>query len=171
MASRSPSPQVRRSPKSPRSPARRSRTPPRRGRGSEREKRNSKTLFIGNLPYHFRERDVAEYFDRCGRIRNVTVGINRRTGHSGGYAFVEYEDRHDAEDAYDRFHGYNLEGRRLRLDWDIGIEKKEIIMVEVDEDLLFIDVLVVLSIGEVGVLAVQDLLVEVQEVHDDLALR
>jgi len=86
--------------------------------------KNTCTLFIGNLPYHYRERDVAEYFERCGRLRLVTVGYNKRTGQSKGHAFVEYEDRRDAEDAFERFQGYSLEGRRLRIDWDIGIDKK-----------------------------------------------
>jgi len=104
---------------------RRSPVPRRRDFGSERDLRNSTTLFIGNLPYHFRERDVAEYFERCGTIVNITVGINRRTGQSKGHAFVEYEFRRDAEDAFERFQGYNLEGRRLRLDWDIGMDKKK----------------------------------------------
>lgn len=62
----------------------------------------SSTLFVGNLPYHFRERDVADYFERCGRLRNITVGINRKTGQSKGYAFIEFESRKDAEDAMDR---------------------------------------------------------------------
>src|SRR5262245_40679213 len=49
-------------------------------RGSERERRDSSTLFIGNLPYHFRERDLGECFERCGPIKSVTIGINKRTG-------------------------------------------------------------------------------------------
>jgi len=122
---RSRSPRHRRYSRSPpRYRPRRSPLPRRRDYGSERDLRTSCTLFIGNLPYHFRERDVAEYFERCGRLRNVTVGINRRTGQSKGHAFVEFEDRRDAEDAFERFQGYNLEGRRLRIDWDIGIDKK-----------------------------------------------
>jgi len=54
----------------------------------------------------------------------VVVGINKRTGQSKGYAFVEYEDRRDAEEAFQRFQGFTLEGRKLRLDWDVGIDKK-----------------------------------------------
>jgi RNA recognition motif-containing protein len=60
-------------------------------------------LFVGNLPYHFRERDLADYFGRCGRIRNITVGFNRRNNQSKGYAFVDFEDRRDAEDAFDKY--------------------------------------------------------------------
>jgi len=102
----------------------RSPIPRRRDYGSDKDLKNSCTLFIGNLPYHFRERDIAEYLERSGRIRNVTVGYNKRTGQSKGHAFVEYEDRRDAEDAFERFQGYNIEGRRLRIDWDIGLDRK-----------------------------------------------
>lgn len=70
---------------------------------SERDLRESTTLFIGNLPYHLRERDLADYFGKCGRLRSVTVGFNKRTGQSKGYGFVEFESRRDAEDAYDRY--------------------------------------------------------------------
>ena len=56
---------------------------------------------------------------------------------------MQFEDRRDAEEAYERynsqytqkadclllmqsrFNNYNLEGRRLRLDWDIGLNKKQ----------------------------------------------
>jgi len=92
---------------------------------SERELRDSTTLFVGNLSYHMRERDLADYFSKCGRLRNVTVGINKRTGQSKGYGFVEFEHRRDAEDAYERFNGYNIDGRRLRVDWDVGLDRKQ----------------------------------------------
>ena len=95
-----------------------------RARGSSRDRSHSACLFVGNLPYSFRERDVIEYFERCSPIRNITVGFNRRTGQSKGYAFVEFEHRHDAEDAFDRYNGYDFDGRRLRIDWDVGLDKK-----------------------------------------------
>jgi RNA recognition motif-containing protein len=62
--------------------------------------------------------------DRVGRVRNVTIGWNRRTNQSRGYAFVEFADRRDAEAAFDKFRDYSLDGRRLRCDWDVGLDKK-----------------------------------------------
>jgi len=134
--SHSPSPRTRSSKSPSRTPPpqngegekKRSRSPPRYRRRSpqrdERALRDSSSLFIGNLPYTFRDKDVAEYFERCGRVKSVVVGVNRRTGQSKGYAFVEFEDRRDAEDAFERYQGYTLEGRRLRLDWDVGLTQK-----------------------------------------------
>lgn len=74
-----------------------------RDTGNERDKRYSTCLFVGNLPYHFRERDLSDYFGRCGRIRNITVGLNKTNNQSKGYAFVDFEDRRDAEDAFDKY--------------------------------------------------------------------
>ncbi|CAG8521525.1 15025_t:CDS:10, partial [Cetraspora pellucida] len=115
------------------------RGPPRRSkpidRGSEKERRDSTTLYVGNLPYAFREQDVADMFERYGRLRKVTVQLDHYTGRNKGidwkcywmfsFAFVEFEDRRDAEDAFDKYNGTNVEGRRLKLDWDIGLSKKD----------------------------------------------
>ncbi|ORY08100.1 RNA-binding domain-containing protein [Basidiobolus meristosporus CBS 931.73] len=86
-------------------------------RGSESERLASTTLF--------RERDVADLFERFGRLRNVTVTIDRYTNRNKGFAFVEFEDRRDAEDAFDKYHNFVVEGRRLKMDWDIGRNKKD----------------------------------------------
>ncbi|KAL1936183.1 hypothetical protein VTP01DRAFT_317 [Rhizomucor pusillus] len=94
-------------------------------RGTEKERRESTTLFVGNLPYSFRERDVAAMFDKYGPIAKVTVPIDSITNKNKGFAFVEFEDRRDAEDAFDKYHGFSVEGRRLKLDWDIGLSKKD----------------------------------------------
>jgi RNA recognition motif-containing protein len=140
---RSPSPRRYRSPRRrnySRSPSRRSRSrsPPRREsyrpsrkspfRAYEREKRHSTSLFVGNVPYHLQQRDLFHVFERCGPVRSVVIGANRKTGQSSGYCFVTYEDRRDAEDAFEKFQGYNLHGRRLRIDWDIGLERKQQIL-------------------------------------------
>jgi len=119
---RSPSPRRYRSP-----PRRRShsRSPPRRSGSSREETRNSSSLFVGNLPYHLRERDVIDIFEKFGPVKLCTVGVNKKTGQSMGYCFISFEDRRDAEDAYDKYQGYNLDGRRLRIDWDAGLERKQ----------------------------------------------
>jgi len=108
-----------------RGPPRRSKPIDRYDRGSDKERRDSTTLYVGNLPYAFREQDVADMFERYGRLRKVTVQIDHYTGRNKGFAFVEFEDRRDAEDAFDKYNGTNVEGRRLKLDWDIGLSKKD----------------------------------------------
>lgn len=84
-----------------RSPPRyRSRSPPRRQfeqkrrapapvyRGTEEERARSTTLFIGNIPYGFEERDVAGLFERFGRLRQVYVPLDRFTRRNKGYHYL-----------------------------------------------------------------------------------
>ncbi|KAJ3140225.1 hypothetical protein HDU90_008452 [Geranomyces variabilis] len=106
----------------------RSRSPPRRRheitKASEELRKTSTCLYVGNLPYSFREEDVSELFDRYGRLRNVSVPQDRLTGRNKGFAFVTFEDRRDAEDAKHKYDQSTVEGRRLRIDWDVGRDLK-----------------------------------------------
>lgn len=73
-----------------RSPPRRSHEPKRRApapvyRGTEEERARSTTLFVGNIPYGFEERDVAGLFERFGRLRQVYVPLDRFTRRNKGY--------------------------------------------------------------------------------------
>ena len=96
-------------------------------KGTDDERARSTTVYVGNIPYSFIERDVSEMFERYGRIRKVTVPMDRFTRRNRGFAFVEYEDRRDAEDAFHKFNDYQIEGRRLRCDWDVGMDKKQVV--------------------------------------------
>lgn len=123
--SRSPSPRrhhhYRRSPP----PARHTRRPREVIRGSEEERARTSSIFVGNLPYSFEERDVVNLFERFGRLRQVSVPIDRYTRRNRGFAFIEFEQRADAEDAFNKYNGYEMEGRKMRLDWDIGLSAKD----------------------------------------------
>jgi len=114
-----------RSPRRYRSPPRR-RSPPRyRSRYSRSPSpggRNEKTcIFVRNFPDNARKRDLEDLFAQCGEIRNIYIGVNKE---HNAYAFVSYFDPFDAEDAMDRFKGYDFEGKKLCLDWDVGLENK-----------------------------------------------
>ncbi|KAJ3304765.1 hypothetical protein HDV03_002306 [Kappamyces sp. JEL0829] len=64
-------------------------------------------------------------FDKCGKIGSVSIPIDRYTQRNKGFAFVTFEERADAEEAKAKFEGVAVEGRKLRIDWDVGREKKE----------------------------------------------
>jgi RNA recognition motif-containing protein len=40
------------------------------------------------------------------------------------FAFVTFEEKADAEDAKAKYESYQVEGRTLRIDWDVGADKK-----------------------------------------------
>ncbi|KAI8092876.1 uncharacterized protein BX664DRAFT_328365 [Halteromyces radiatus] len=94
-------------------------------RGTEEERQNSSVLFVGNLPYAFREQDVARMFERYGKLAKITIPIDTLTTKNKGFAFVEFEERHEAQEALDNYQGFSVEGRRLKLDWDIGLDRKD----------------------------------------------
>ncbi|KAG8648284.1 hypothetical protein MANES_09G171000v8 [Manihot esculenta] len=75
--------------------------------------RASRTLYVGNLPGDIRQREVKDLFYKYGPIVDVDLKIPPRPP---GYAFVEYEDARDAEDAIRGRDGYNFDGCRLRVE-------------------------------------------------------
>ena len=105
--------------------------------GNEEERKKSTTLWVGNLPYNFKDEDVLDLFERFGAIVKVTVPIDRYTTKNKGFAFVQFESRRDAEDAYDHYYGTTIEGRRVRVYWDVGLNAKtgtgDVIMMMMDD--------------------------------------
>ncbi|XP_020277326.1 serine/arginine-rich-splicing factor SR34-like isoform X2 [Asparagus officinalis] len=75
--------------------------------------RSSRTLYVGNLPGDVREREVEDLFYKYGPIRNIDLKILPRPP---SYAFVEFEEARDAEDAIRGRDGYNFDGSRLRVE-------------------------------------------------------
>ncbi|XP_062143428.1 serine/arginine-rich splicing factor SR34B-like isoform X1 [Alnus glutinosa] len=75
--------------------------------------RASRTLYVGNLPADIREREVEDLFYKYGRIAHIDLKVPPRPP---GYAFVEFEDAQDAEDAIRGRDGYDFDGHRLRVE-------------------------------------------------------
>ncbi|ORZ09430.1 hypothetical protein BCR41DRAFT_293376, partial [Lobosporangium transversale] len=73
-------------------------------------------LYVGNIPYTFREQEVEDMFKKFGTIVKVTVVMDQYTGRNKGFAFVEFDDRKNAEEALENYNGFDVEGRRLKLD-------------------------------------------------------
>lgn len=79
----------------------------------EMSSRASRTLYVGNLPGDIREREVEDLFYKYGRIAHIDLKVPPRPP---GYAFVEFEDARDAEDAIRGRDGYDFDGHRLRVE-------------------------------------------------------
>ncbi|KAL9378947.1 hypothetical protein Peur_027429 [Populus x canadensis] len=75
--------------------------------------RASRTLYVGNLPGDIRLREVEDLFYKYGPIVDIDLKIPPRPP---GYAFVEFEEARDAEDAIRGRDGYNFDGCRLRVE-------------------------------------------------------
>lgn len=53
--------------------------------GTEEDRLASRTLYIGNIPYSFREPEVEEMFKKFGTIVKITVVLDQYTGRNKGY--------------------------------------------------------------------------------------
>lgn len=70
-------------------------------------------LFIGNLPYQATEDDLRAHFSAVGEPTQIVRPLDRETGRARGFAFVEYAERANAEEAVKRFDGQLFMGRPL----------------------------------------------------------
>jgi RNA recognition motif-containing protein len=74
---------------------------------------NQNRLFVGNLSYQTMERDIQDHFAAAGTVLNVNLMLDKFSGRSRGFAFVEFSTPEEAQKAVDMFHGQDLGGRAL----------------------------------------------------------
>jgi cold-inducible RNA-binding protein len=72
-------------------------------------------VFVGNLDFNTSRDEVQSLFSQIGSIRDVFLPTDRESGRPRGFAFVEYENEEDAAKAIEKFNGYELSGRALRV--------------------------------------------------------
>lgn len=70
-------------------------------------------LYVGGLPYATTEDSLRELFTGAGEVRSVRVIMDRETGQSKGFAFVDMADDTGAAQAINTFNGYRLGGRTI----------------------------------------------------------
>jgi RNA recognition motif-containing protein len=70
-------------------------------------------LFIGNLPYGASEADLRAHFTAVAEPSHVVMPVDRETGRPRGFAFVEFQDRAQAEEVIKRFDAQPFQGRNL----------------------------------------------------------
>src|SRR5215472_6227199 len=72
-------------------------------------------LFVGNLPYSVTETALREHFSAIGPLSYVYLPVDRETGKPRGFAFVEFSERAQAEEAIRRFNNQAFMGRPLAI--------------------------------------------------------
>jgi len=70
-------------------------------------------LYIGGLPYSSTEDDLKNHFAGAGTVIGAQIIIDRMTGRSRGFGFVEMGSEEEANKAIDMFHGKDFGGRNL----------------------------------------------------------
>lgn len=74
---------------------------------------NDNRLFVGNLSYQTAENDLQDYFAQAGMVTSVNLMLDKVTGKSRGFAFVEYSSSDEANKAVEQFHNKEFQGRAL----------------------------------------------------------
>ena len=72
-------------------------------------------IYIGNLPWSATEQEIRDFFSEVGEVSSVTIVVDRETGRSRGFGFVDLETD-SVEDAIAKTNGQQLGGRTLRVD-------------------------------------------------------
>jgi len=70
-------------------------------------------LFVGNLPFSTRDADLKALFSQCGEVASANVIMDKFTGRSRGFGFVEMPNEDEAQAAIERFNGHEMQGRAL----------------------------------------------------------
>lgn len=72
-------------------------------------------IYVGNLSYSLSESELREAFAGFGEVSSVKVLMDRETGRSRGFGFVEMPNQSEAEAAIAQLNGKDLGGRALRV--------------------------------------------------------
>ncbi len=72
-------------------------------------------IYVGNLPFSIRDNELSELFSEYGEVKSANVIMDRSSGLSKGYGFVEMDDKNAAEEAIQYLNGKEVKGRELRV--------------------------------------------------------
>ena len=74
-----------------------------------------KSIYVGNLPFTFQDADPGKLFAEFGEIKSAKIIMDRDTGRSKGFGFVEVDDDGVAANAIAGLNGKEISGRTLRV--------------------------------------------------------
>lgn len=74
-----------------------------------------KKLFVGNLPFRVTSEQLGDLFAKVGTIQSAAVIMDRATGQSRGFGFVEMSSEDEAHRAVEELNGQDFDGRKLNV--------------------------------------------------------
>jgi cold-inducible RNA-binding protein len=75
----------------------------------------NKKLYVGNLPYSVTESELRALFEQAGGVADAAVIVDRETGRSKGFGFVEMNTPEEASKAISQFNGHTLNNRQIQV--------------------------------------------------------
>jgi RNA recognition motif-containing protein len=85
----------------------------------------NKRLFIAGLPFSSNDQDIRNHFSSAGVITMVQIIMDKMTGRSKGFGFIEFETEEEAAKAVTMFHETEFGGRKLVVAEAKPMEKRE----------------------------------------------
>jgi len=76
---------------------------------------NMKTIYVGNLPFSFGDSDLSNLFEGFGEVKSAKIIMDRDTGRSKGFGFVDMDDDGAAMNAIEQTNGQEINGRAIRV--------------------------------------------------------
>lgn len=73
----------------------------------------SKKIYVGNLPYSTVDANLKDLFSQYGAVESASVLLDKMSGRSRGFGFVEMANDEEAEKAIEALNGQDFEGRKL----------------------------------------------------------
>lgn len=73
----------------------------------------AKKLYVGGLPYSSTKEELKAHFEAAGSVSDAVIIMDKMTGRSKGFGFVEMDNDADAEKAISMFNGQDFGGRNL----------------------------------------------------------
>ena len=70
-------------------------------------------IYVGSLPYQTTDQDLVDLFGQVGEVVSATVIIDRNSGRSKGFGFVEMSNDQEAQKAIEQLNGSMLGGRNI----------------------------------------------------------
>ena len=74
-----------------------------------------KKLYVGNLPYSATDESLTETFSQCGTVDSAKIIMDRDSGRSKGFGFVEMSTDEEAQNAISKLNGQQLGGRAMNV--------------------------------------------------------
>ncbi len=75
----------------------------------------AKKLYVGNLPYSATDAVLTDHFAKAGTVTSATVIIDKMSGRSKGFGFVEMANDDEATKAIEMWDGKEMDGRTIRV--------------------------------------------------------
>lgn len=75
----------------------------------------SKKVYVGNLPYSATDQTLVDAFSQWGTVESARVVIDRDSGRSKGFAFVEMSSSSEAAESISNLNGTQMEGRAINV--------------------------------------------------------